>query len=200
VLFTLIRKGARLLMPHEVLAIMIKHLEETGATKDQGKAWDFVTKWCIVVAQKDAQGDSLVVFTVKATTEGGDSYFKQWVEQQLNATMGVGPAQETRGGTAMIAQSTPVPAQFAAELGKELAMGLELLGPLQSPTLSQGGHADTDTKQGYSNENIAALMGFCSRETQEPTTYYLGLFQLLLGQEYQHCPEATLRPYKAMVP
>ncbi len=49
---------------------------------------------------------------------GDDSYFKQWVEQPLNATMGVWPAQETRGGTAMTAQSTPVPAQFTAELSK----------------------------------------------------------------------------------
>jgi hypothetical protein len=60
-------------MPHEVLAMIMKHLEETGATDDQGKAWDLVVKWCIVVAQKDAQGDSLVSFTVKAVTEG--AYF-----------------------------------------------------------------------------------------------------------------------------
>jgi hypothetical protein len=69
--------------------------------------------------------------------------------------MGVRPAQGMRGETAMTAQSTPVPVQFAAELSKGLAIGLKSLGPLKSPTLSQGGHADMDTKQGYSNKDIA---------------------------------------------
>ncbi len=62
-------------MPHEVLDIMMKHLEETRTTDKQGKAWDLVAKWCIVMAQKDAQGDSLVSFKVEAVTEGDDSYF-----------------------------------------------------------------------------------------------------------------------------
>jgi hypothetical protein len=68
-------------MLHEVLAMIMKHLEETGATNEQGKAWDLVVKWCVVAAQKDAQGDSLVSFTVKAVTEGDASYFEQWREQ-----------------------------------------------------------------------------------------------------------------------
>jgi hypothetical protein len=70
------------LMLHEVLAMLMKHLEETGATDEQGKAWDLVVKWCILAAQKDAQGDSLMLFTVKAFTEGDDSYFEQWVLKQ----------------------------------------------------------------------------------------------------------------------
>jgi hypothetical protein len=122
-------------MLHKVLAMIMKHLEETGATSKQEKAWDLVVKWCIVAAKKGAQVDSLMSFTVKVVTEGDDSYFKQWVEQRLNATMGVQPAQEPLGGTTMTTQSTPVPAHFTAELSKGLAMGLKLLGPLKSPTL-----------------------------------------------------------------
>ncbi len=99
-------------------------------------------------------------FRVKAVTEGDDSYFEQWVKQQLNAMMGVGPAQEPLGGTLMMAQSNRVPAQFAAELSKGLAMGLKLLGPLKSPTTAQGGHTNTDTKWGYRDEDIAMLMDF----------------------------------------
>ncbi len=99
-------------------------------------------------------------FTVKAVTEGDDSYFEQWVEQWLNATMGVWPAQEPLGGTSLMAQNNTVPAQFAAELSKGLAMGLKSLGPLKLPTTAQGGHTNMDTKQGYSNEDIAVLMGF----------------------------------------
>jgi hypothetical protein len=47
-------------MLHEVIAIMMNHLEETKATNNQGKAGDIVAEWCIVEAQEDAQGDSLV--------------------------------------------------------------------------------------------------------------------------------------------
>jgi hypothetical protein len=77
VLFTLIRRESRPLITHEVLIIMMKHFKETGATCNQGKAWDLVAEWCIVAAQKDTQGDSLVSFTVKVVTEGDDSYFNQ---------------------------------------------------------------------------------------------------------------------------
>jgi hypothetical protein len=38
VLFMLMWRELHLLIPHEVLAMTIKHLEETGATNKQGKA------------------------------------------------------------------------------------------------------------------------------------------------------------------
>jgi hypothetical protein len=81
VLFTLIWRESRPLMLHKVLAMITKYLEKTRATNQQGKAWDLVVKWCVMVAQKDAKWDSLMSFTVEAVTEGDDSYFKQWVEQ-----------------------------------------------------------------------------------------------------------------------
>ena len=72
-----------------------------------------------------------------------------------------------------MAQSTLSSAQFAGELSKGLAIGLKLLGHLMSPTLLQGGHTDMDTKQGYSNEDIAALMGFAHMKhgNQLPTIW-----------------------------
>jgi hypothetical protein len=38
VLFTLMRRELHPLMPHEVLAMIMKHLEEAEATNEQGKA------------------------------------------------------------------------------------------------------------------------------------------------------------------
>jgi hypothetical protein len=160
VLFKLIKKEGCPIILHKILAIITKHLKDSGANKDQGKAWELIAKWCVMAAQKDAQGDSLVAFKVEAIMEGDDFYFKQWVEQQLNAIMGAQLAQETRVGADLAAQSPPVPAQFAAELSKGLALRLKLLGQLKPPTLSQGGHADMDTKQGYSDKDVAALTGF----------------------------------------
>ena len=40
-------------------------------------------------------------------------------------------------------------AQFAAELGKGVAMGLMVWGPLANPTVLQGGVGDRESKQGY---------------------------------------------------
>jgi hypothetical protein len=39
-------------------------------------------------------------------------------------------------------------------------MGLKSLGPIKPPATVQGGHTNMDMKQGYSDEDIAALMGF----------------------------------------
>jgi hypothetical protein len=48
------------------------------------------------------------------------------------------------------AQGLPnVSAQFAAELGKGVAMGLMVWGPLANPTVLQGGVGDRESKQGY---------------------------------------------------
>ncbi len=82
VLFKLIKKEGCLLILHKILAIITKHLKDSEANMDQGKAWELIAKWCVMAAaQRDAQGDSLVAFKVETITEGDDSYFKQWVEQ-----------------------------------------------------------------------------------------------------------------------
>ncbi len=53
-----------------------------------------------------------------------------------------------------------MPAHFAAELGKRVALGLKVLGPLKTPLMAQGGTTDTNSKHLYGEEDIAALMGF----------------------------------------
>jgi hypothetical protein len=68
-------------MPHEVLVFILQHAE--ASPPDQackvGQAWQLVVQWCVVAAQKDGQGDSLVAFAIEAITETDDAYFCQWV-------------------------------------------------------------------------------------------------------------------------
>jgi hypothetical protein len=52
-----------------------------------------------------------------------------------------------------------MPVQFAAELGKGVALGLKALGPMKTPLMTQGGTTDTKGKQLYGEEDIAALFG-----------------------------------------
>jgi hypothetical protein len=48
---------------------------------------------------------------------------------------------------------------MATEAGKGVALGLRAMGHLQGDPSQLGGGYDTETK-GYTNDNIAALMGF----------------------------------------
>jgi hypothetical protein len=90
VLFDKIRKAGCLLMPHDVLLLIIEHVEPMVdmAAAEVGQAWQLAVQWCVIAAQQDTQGDSLVVFSIDAVTETDDEAFCKWVEMRLDGTMG----------------------------------------------------------------------------------------------------------------
>ncbi len=149
-------------MPHKVLALVLKHIKDVPPEQEEatGNMWQLVLRWCVMAAQKDQQGDSLVLFSIEAITEGDDAYFGQWMENGLNSTMGTWPATEHHTGALGAVTPPQVPAHFAAELSKGVAMGLHAHGPFKTLALHQGGLVDTDGKQGYGEEDIVTLMGF----------------------------------------
>jgi hypothetical protein len=119
-LFELIRNEGRPLMPHEILQLVLTYLESSqeGQTQQTNTAWELVVKWCVVAAQQDSQGDSLVSFSVEAITEGDDADFGQWVKQRLDGTLGKRPTPDGTRGTAPATRAAGiVPQNFAAELG-----------------------------------------------------------------------------------
>jgi hypothetical protein len=79
VLFERIRKEGRPLMPHEILAIVLQHIEKCSPDQVQAiaQAWQLVVQWCIVGAQKDPQGNSLVTCAIEAVTNTNNAYFCQ---------------------------------------------------------------------------------------------------------------------------
>ncbi len=81
----------------------------------------------------------MVAFAVDAVTENDDAYFGQWLENRLDSTMGKRPAADAGMEATMVATPAQGPAQFAAELGKGVAMGLQALGQFKTPSLMQGG-------------------------------------------------------------
>jgi hypothetical protein len=172
VLFELMRKEGCPLMPHEVLALVLKHIKNLPTEQEEAtaNAWQLVVRWCIMAAQKDQQGDSFVLFSVEAITEGGDAYFGQWMENCLDSTMGTWLATEPHMGALGAVTPPQVPAHFAMELGKGAALGLHALGPLL---------AEDDGKQGYGEEDIAVLMDFLhikkGSQLQEIWTYFQSL-------------------------
>ena len=115
--------------------------------------------WCVMAAQADQQGDSWVAFAVDAVTDNNDDYFGKWVENCLDSTMEKQPAVDGGMRATMVVNPAQGPAQFAAELGKGVAMGLQAFGPFKTPLTAQGGGFESKSKQGYGEEDIAALMG-----------------------------------------
>jgi hypothetical protein len=89
-LYELIRNEGRPLMPHKVLQLVLQYVKsiQNNNTGRYTTAWELVIQWCVVAAQPDAQGDSLVAFSVEAITEEDDAEFGQWVEQRLDSTLG----------------------------------------------------------------------------------------------------------------
>ena len=122
-------------MPHNVLAIVLKHIENSPLDQAQAgaDAWQLIVMWCVMAAQADQQGDSLVAFSVDAVMECNDAYFGQWVENCLNSTM------DCSMGATMAVTPLQGPAHLTEELGKGVAMGLHALGTFKTPSMTQGG-------------------------------------------------------------
>jgi hypothetical protein len=64
----------------------------------------------------------------------------------------------TNSGQAQVNSSTNT--NFVADIGKGVALGLKALGPLKSNQITQGNSQKGDDKARYTDDNIAALMGF----------------------------------------
>ncbi len=175
-------------MLHEVLKLVMAHLESVN-NDVVVTAWALIAKWCLMAAQQVVSGDSWVAFSVKAITEGEDEDLSRWLRQRLSSNLGAGL---TTGSLAEAigarAQGLPnVLVQFAAKRGKGVAMGLMVWGLLANPTTLQGGVGDGESKQGYSTEDIAALMEFaCIHRGQDLPTIW-DYFNKSKGKNINDC-------------
>ncbi len=147
-------------MPHEILRIITDHIGEVNTTA-YADAWATIAAWCLLAGQASTTGESLVFFSIEAITEFEDKYLGKWLEQRLDTTMGPPP----QGGAPMSGaqrrgSSGPMPlGNFAADIGKGVALGLKALGgPIAS--VQQGATKDGKEKTRYTNDDIAAIMGF----------------------------------------
>jgi hypothetical protein len=112
--------------------------------------------------QGNKDGESLVSFSIEAITEVEDEYLGKWLEQRLDTTMGPRPhggvpgvAQIAGGQTRAMSQAT-----LAADIGKGVALGLKALGGQITSGGQQATTKEGDEKTRYTDENIAAIMGF----------------------------------------
>jgi hypothetical protein len=151
-------------MPHKIWGLAIKIINEAADRVLATTNWALILTWCVLAAQQDTNGNSLLGLPGDAVMEGDDDYFVKWINQRLNATFGpcpttglLGPAG--RGGTGQVNNPTQVSAIMANKVGKGVALGLWAIGHLQRDPIQAGGGYKTKTK-GYTKDNIAAIMGF----------------------------------------
>ncbi len=86
-LFKKIQAEQHPLMPHEVIRLVMVHLESMDNNVVVA-AWSLIAKWCLMAAQRDASGDSWVAFSINAITEGEDKDLSRWLKQRLSSTLG----------------------------------------------------------------------------------------------------------------
>jgi hypothetical protein len=144
VLFSAIQKEGKQLMPHEIrelaMTIVVKSADVVATTGE----WDLILSWCVLAAQQEESGSSLVALSVEAVTEGDDEYFSKWIDQRLDSTLGPHPRMRPQGnigveGTSHHHDPTQVSAMMATEVGKGVALGLRAMGHLQRDTPQLGG-------------------------------------------------------------
>ena len=147
-------------MPHDILRIVTTHVGEVN-TPEYADLWATVAAWCLLAGQASTTGESFISFTIEAITEVEDDYLGKWLEQRLNTTLGPRPqggapfSNTPRGG----AVGAVPPVNFATDIGKGVALGLKALGgPLTS--VQQGATKEGDKKTRYTDDDIAAIMGF----------------------------------------
>ena len=156
-----IRREGRALMPYEILRVVINHMEEVNDPA-YATAWSTVAAWCLLASQGNAAGDSLVSFSIEAITEVEDEYLGRWLEQRLDTTLGPRPhgggatGWTSRGGTT----GPMTQATLAADIGKGVALGLKALGGPLGSAHAQGTTKEGEEKTRYSDDDIAAVMGF----------------------------------------
>jgi hypothetical protein len=147
-------------MPHEILRIVVNHIEEANNAA-YADAWGTIALWCYMASQGDKDGESLLAFAIEAITEVEDEYLGRWLEQRLDTTMGPRPP----GGALTLAHSGGPPrtmsqTNFAADIGKGVALGLKALGGQIKGGQLQGPTQEGDEKPRYTDDDIAAIMGF----------------------------------------
>ena len=142
--------------------MVVNHLKEVN-TEAYADFWAAVASWCIMASQGNTAGESLLSFSIKAITEMEDKYLRKWLEQRLNMTTGPHPqggGTSSRGIEGGGAAESMTQAAFAADIGKGGAHRPKALGGPMAAGQLQGPTKEGNEKTCYTDNNIAAIMGF----------------------------------------
>ena len=109
-------------MPHEIRGLVLTIVNE-AANSDKSGNWSF---GCLLAAQQEANGNSLLGLPVDAVTEGDDDYFEKWIDQLLYAVFGPRPNPGPPRTAGLWGSTNPqtAPSQVSALMGTKVGKGV----------------------------------------------------------------------------
>ncbi len=111
-----------------------------AADKDEARGdWELILSWCILAAQQEMNGNSLLGLSMDTVTKGNDEYFATWINQWLDLTFGPCPSTGPQGNMGVAGIAHPcdpmqVSAMMAMEVEKGVVLGLRAVSHLQRDT------------------------------------------------------------------
>jgi hypothetical protein len=120
-------------MPHEIRGLVIALIGEAADVAQASVAWDLILSWCILAAQQDTNGNSLLGLPVDAVTDEDNKYLAKWIDQRLDTMFGPRPSSGIPRNMGMWGGANPhdamqVSAMMATKVGKGVALGLRAMG------------------------------------------------------------------------
>ncbi len=106
VLFRAIQKEGKPLMPHEVRELAMMIINKAADVDKARGDWELILSWCILAAQQETNGNSLLGLLVDTVTKGDNEYFAKWIDKRLDSTLGPRPAQGHKATWAWLGSPT----------------------------------------------------------------------------------------------
>jgi hypothetical protein len=153
--------GSRV-MPHELQAAIKQYLVSDKTELANDNSWGLVLDWLLCAAQAK-NGNSLVALSLEPVVTAEEEEFHEWMTMRLNTTMGTlesdmtaHPSQMGLGG----GQGHTSMVDMGAVIGCSIVAVVQTLTPTASGVGGSTTGNETGTKDKYSPDKVAALMGF----------------------------------------
>jgi hypothetical protein len=148
-------------MPHEFQAAIKQYLALDTTELANDDSWGLMLEWLLCAAQAE-NGKSLGTLSLKPVVMAEEEEFHDWMTMRLNTTMG-------HMGSEMTAHTQGPPAQgqghtstvdIGTVIGCSIVAAVQTLTPAASRAGTSATTSEMGTKDKYSPDKVAALMGF----------------------------------------
>ncbi len=149
-------------MPHEFRMAIKQYLVSGEMELANDDSWGLVIEWLLYAAQAE-NGKSLVALSLEPVVTADEEEFQDWMTTKLNTNMGRMGSQmtaQTLGQGQGEGQGTMSVVDMGEMIGQSIVATVQALTPMASSGRGSQNTGKTATKDEYSPEEVAALLGF----------------------------------------
>ncbi len=150
-------------MPHELQAAIKQYLASDETELANDNSWGLVLDWLLCEAQAE-NGKSLIALSLEPVVTAEGEEFHEWMTMRLNTTMGTLESDMTAHPQGQMGLGGSQDHTSAVDMGAIIGHSIVAVVQTLTPTASGvGGSAtgnETGTKDKYSPDKVAVLMGF----------------------------------------